>query len=403
MAGGPATELRESVTLLLREWWLFVGGLLGVLCYGGWVLASGVVFRRVTPLASVRTVAGFAIDAATVFAVLAWLVLPALVAVALVERRLQNASGNLVDDYRLDHPSVLLAIPGLVLLGCLAATVTVGESTAVVAVALVASVHLLVRTVAYGYRVYTLSLPRLFSALLFLTAATLAGGALVQMAALSGPVGEWVANAGVDTVVRTQLPAAGIDPASVPGLVVAVPAVLASAYLLLQLVAGSVVRLRAPLEDPNRRAGQRFPIMPPVSTGAGGGGDGAVAVDDGPANDAVDDATAATDDDRSQTRVFSPNAPLADERRPEVDGAGVADDAVSPDDEASAGRDPADEASDDTGTESEESTEGWMDDTAVFTADAAGTAPDQCPDCGREIPLETTVTFCPNCGERLEE
>ncbi|GGN90669.1 zinc ribbon domain-containing protein [Haloarcula pellucida] len=390
-------EFRRSISLLRSEVWVLTGALLGALCYGAWVLATGIAVGSATPgLASsvVTTVGDVTVTGLSVLALVLWVVVPAIAVSVLAGRRFRNEHGNLEKRYRLDHPALLLALPGLVMGGCLVATVTAGRSPAVTAIALVASVHLLVRTVAYGYRVYTLSVPRLFTASLAVGGAALAGGWLVAATVLaerSETAGGLVARSGLSSVVETGLTLAGVGPADALAVLVSVPALLATAYLAVQLVAGTVVRIQAPLSNPTRRPGQRFPIMPPVSRGDAGE-NGAVAVgsgsDDGEADtvdevsaedepDTTDDASA---DDRSHTRVFTPDDPVPENSGTPTEVATV----------------------DGMGHDEDDTDDGWEDDTAVFSFDREDSSPDVCEGCGETIAADAEVSFCPNCGERLD-
>lgn len=376
---------------------MLVGGVVGALSYGLWVLATGIAVGSATPgLANggVTTVGGATVTGLSVIGLVLWVLLPAAVVSALAGRRFVNEHGNLDNRYRLDHPSLLLAPPGLVLFGSLAATVTTGRSAALTAITLVASVHLLVRTVAYGYRVYTLSVPRLFTALLAAAVAALAGGVLVAatlLADLSATANGPVARAGVPTVVETGLTLAGVAPADALAGLVAVPALLATAYLAVQLVAGTAVRMRAPLANPTRRPGQRFPIMPPVShgdsaenhdgtAGHGTAGSDAAPVGDAPSETDPDAAADESDDDRSHTRVFTPDEPAPGDSDATTEVATV--DGMAPDED---------------GTDDE-----WEDDTAVFSFDREDSSPDACDACGETIAADAEVSFCPNCGDRLD-
>lgn len=390
-------EFRRSISLLRSEVWVLTGALLGALCYGAWVLATGIAVGSAIPgLASsaVTTVGDVTVTGLSVLALVLWVVVPAIAVSVLAGRRFRNEHGNLEKRYRLDHPALLLALPGLVMGGCLVATVTAGRSPAVTAIALVASVHLLVRTVAYGYRVYTLSVPRLFTASLAVGGAALAGGWLVAATVLaerSETAGGLVTRSGLSSVVETGLTLAGVGPADALAVLVSVPALLATAYLAVQLVAGTVVRIQAPLSNPTRRPGQRFPIMPPVSRGDAGE-NGAVAVgsgsDDGEA-DTVDEVSAedepdttgdASDDDRSHTRVFTPDDPVPENSGTPTEVATV----------------------DGMGHDEDDTDDGWEDDTAVFSFDREESSPDVCEACGETIAADTGVSFCPNCGERLD-
>ncbi|WP_135303220.1 zinc ribbon domain-containing protein [Haloarcula amylovorans] len=405
----PVEEFRRSLSLLATEWWVLVGGLAGYLFYGAWVVLTGTAVGRIVPGfadATVLTVGNAAVTGLSAVAVVAWLLVPAAVAAWLTNGWFRNRHGNLVKRYRLNHPSVLVAPPGVVLLGCLLVSLAIGSTLAVTAVALVASVHLLVRTVVYGYRVYSLSVPPLFTLFLYVTGVTLAAGWLVQatfLGSVSPSVGRLVTAAGVEQVVETGLELTGVGPSAAFAAVVAVPAFLSTAYLLAQQVAGATVRSNAPLAEPSRRPGQRFPIMPPVARTEGGrdrarpestsdgviegealsdengGGDENVAESE-TAETAVEDEDG---DQSSNTRVFTPDEAVPEDMETNV-GSGVTT---------------FDDTDDSSDTEADD--DGWLDDTAVFSPERRD-ASEACPACGREIPPETTATFCPDCGERLD-
>ncbi|MBX0294545.1 zinc ribbon domain-containing protein [Haloarcula nitratireducens] len=408
--GFPVEEFRRSLSLLATEWWVLVGGLAGYLFYGAWVVLTGLAVGRLVPGfvdAAVLTVGGVPVTGLSVVAVVAWLLVPATVAAWLTNGRFRNRHGNLAKRYRLNHPSVLVAPPGIVLLGCLLVSLAIGSTPIAIAVALVASVHLLVRTVVYGYRVYSLSVPPLFTLFLFATGAALAAGWLVQatfLGSVSPSVGNLVSAAGVDGVVETVLELTGVGPGTALTAVVATPALLSTTYLLAQQIAGAVVRSKAPLAEPSRRPGQRFPIMPPVAQAEGGRsgaragstsdratGDETLSDADGERGEnAAESETAETTvgdegDRSSNTRVFTPDQSVPEEMETNV-GSGVTT------------FDDADGSSD---TEGED--DGWLDDTAVFSPERRDASTSEaCPACGREIPPETTATFCPDCGERLD-
>jgi hypothetical protein len=323
-----------------------------------------------------------------VFAAVGWILVPAIVAAALLDRALKNTRGNLASRYRFDHPSALVAPSGLVVLALVAASVATGPSPVLVAAGAVAAAHLFVRTLAYGYRVYTFSLPPLLSLLSVLAAASLAVAWLVHapaLGALSGVLGDRLAAAGVESVAETLFAASGADAAALRSAAVMGPAVLAAAYLVAQSVGGLVVALRAPLENPQPRPGQRYPSVGrrTAATSAAPGGPGQ---DDGTVTDEAAPADADTSDDTDEasadadesggTRVFTPDQPLPDERAAAENETTASD-----------------------GTTADE----WFADTAVYTDDAAGEGTsDRCPACHADVPADGSARFCPNCGERLD-
>jgi hypothetical protein len=335
-----------------------------------------------------------------------WLLVPAVVATWLLERQLANPHGNLQSHYRVEPPWVLVAPSAVVALVALIAGVAVGPRPPVVAVGVVASTHLFVRTVAYGRRVYSFSPRRLFTLLSVVSAAALAAGWLVHAPRLPGVVGRQVARADVASLVETGTAIAGTTPATALGVLVAVPALLSGLYLLVQSLAARRVRSRAPLARPDKRAEQRFPIMPPVPASERPGA--TVSEPSGPPTDDTSDDSAETEsdpdtaeaeptageeepapaetesdpapseDDKSQTRVFTAEEPVPDG---DAEPTQLADE----DDE------------DDDGDDDD----GWIDDTAVFSPDRGSGDSGECESCGETLPADASVTFCPNCGQKI--
>ena len=391
----PAEELRRSVAVLATEWWLVAGGLAGYLTYGAWVVGTGLALDSLAPslaTTSPATVGSTTVTGPVVLAAVAWLLVPAVVAAWLLDRRLSNVNGNLVSQYRIDHPGVLPAPSGVLMLVVTVVALAVGPRAPVLALMVVTGVHLFVRTVSFGRRVYSFSPKPLFTALSAVSGLALAAAWLVHAPGLPGTVGERVASAGVDVVVATGLGAVGVAPGTATGYLVAVPALLSGLYLAVQTLVARRVRARAPLADPYPKRGeQRYPIMPPVADSSrpgppANGGTSPSTVDPSSATtdtssattsasagtaDAKQTADAPTDDD-SHTRVFSTDEPIPD-----------GEDAMA----AVAG-------------EEEEQEDGWIDDTAIFSPDGATSSADECGECGEELPRES-VTFCPNCGDRV--
>lgn len=375
-----AAELRRSLSLLSTEWWLPVGGVLVYLLFGGWVVATGIAVTTLAPwLAStaVGPTTGLA-----VFAAVAWLLLPAVAVAWLLDRWLSNNYGNLLSHYRINNPGVLVAPAGVLATLFPVVAVILGPRPPVVAFGLVAGTFLLVRTVAYGRRVYSFSSRPLFSLLTAVSGAALAAAWLVHAPRLPGAVGEQVGRAGIEPVARTVTTALGTTPETALGLLVAVPAVVSGLYLVVQVAVSRRVREQAPLADPDKRAEQRFPIMPPVPAGERPGGTPSGPPSNTPSESpgtasgagqsssesASTSASASTDDD-SDTRVFTTDEPVPDEV-PEVEAAADND--------------------------------GWIDDTSVFSPDSATDgATGSCEACGKSLPGDASVTFCPNCGQQI--
>lgn len=392
--GDPAAELRRSLSLLTTEWWLPVGVVLGYLLVGGWVVVTGIAVATFAPSLPSTTVGPT--TGGVVFAAVAWVLVPAVVSAWTLDRRLSNNYGNLLSRYRIDNPGVLVAPSGVLALLFAVVAVALGPRPPVVALGLVAGSHLFVRTVAYGRRVYSVSSRPLFSLLTAVSGGALAAAWLVQAPRLPGVAGRQVRRAGVAGVVDTATTALGTTPDTALGLLVAVPALVSGLYLVVQVGVSRRVRARAPLSDPDKRAEQRFPIMPPVPAGERPGAtpsgppthdttaassDAATPSSDGgtPSSDggsaAASSAPAETSpDDNSDTRVFTTDEPVPDEV-PEVEVEG------------------ADDADED---------DGWIDDTSVFSFDgAAGGSSGSCEACGESLPGDSSVTFCPNCGQQI--
>jgi len=411
-------EVRESAALLRVETWLFVGVAVAWLVYGGWVLATGLLLAQFPGLERtvLTTFAGRTVSLRTVLAAGLWLGGPSLATVVLINRRLRNRHGNLADAYRLDHPSVLLAIPGSVLIGCLLVTLTLGQRGPLTVVALFGTVHLVVRTVAYGHRVYTLSVPPFLSLLVFVSAVSLSTGWLVQTVTAPGvpsALSPWLTQAGVSPVGETALQLMGVQPAQAISLFIAVPGVLASAYLLFQLLAGAAVRIRAPLSNPQRRPDQRFPVMPPVGTvqnaeespAAEQAADAAPKSRDqtGGETDTGDAGSDVESPGHTGTRVFSPDEVPAAE--PAVHESAQNNAQASDDDTDPAG--PVDHSGRDTDSETggpdetpSTTDEAWMDDTSVFTPGGRDAGQSYCSECGESLPSDADT--CPSCDDPVD-
>lgn len=399
----PAEELRRSVAVLATEWWFIIGVLAGYLAYGVWVIGTGLALEAAAPpLATdtVTTVGATPVTGLAVFAAVAWLLAPAVTAAWLLDRQLSNVNGNLVSQYRIDHPGVLPAPSGVLMVLAAVVGVALGPRLPVIAAMALTAVHLLVRTVAFGRRVYSFSPKPLFAVMTAASGLALAAAWLVHAPRLPGTVGEQVVAAGVPGVVETGLTVAGVGSGLALGVLVTVPALLSGLYLAVQTVVARQVRSQAPLANPVKRAEQRYPIMPPVADSSrpgpptpstngssSSGGSDSTSSADNTSTSSTDSTTTssaeatesessepATDDDSSHTQVFTTDEPIPDD-----------------DEEAMTAVADAEEDEDD---------DGWVDDTAIFSPEGATSSDDECGECGEEIPRDS-VTFCPNCGERV--
>jgi len=332
-------ELGRSARLLVdEERWLFLGLVVGGIGYLVWLAGTGVAVSQAAELVdgsySVDPWSTGAGALAVTFAVL-WILLPSLLAVRYVAGNLTNLRGNVEQCYRFDRPLVAL-VPPLVVLGAGVALGAVRGAVTwhVLAVLGLASTLLLVRTVAYGYRVYSFSTPRLLQALVFACAVVATVTVVSLASSLTGHtalVEAAAARYGVATIAFGTVSRAGVSAPTLPLVAVATPAVLAFAYVWVQLFASLVVRLRRPdVPRSEIRAGQRYPqvVQPGTSDrlamGTASGGSGGSTESDGEADaqsgngqsagsatastaDATaDESEEATTDSVGQTRVYTP-------------------------------------------------------------------------------------------------
>jgi hypothetical protein len=326
ISSGKRRELVDSVRLHVgQERRLFAGLVLGALGYPVWVAGTGVAVEQflgvtVGPV-SVEPWSGSA-GLLVLAYLLLWVIGPSVIAVLFVVRELTNIRGNIEKHYRFDNPGALLAVPAIAFGVVLLVAVLTGFGFWGRVAVGGASVVVLVRTVAYGYRVYALSAPRLLQALLFVAAMVTTLAMASRAAGLAGQEGSLTAAAGRYGVQWVTAGTVAVGVTSVELLPLAgvlAPAALALTYVGCQLVAGQVVRIRQP-EIPRSavRAGQRYPatVQPAGRRAAGkptakateettGNGDG------GADGDAATDAQAVESEPPGEepfgdTRVYSP-------------------------------------------------------------------------------------------------
>jgi len=257
---GTRRELVDSFRLLVgEERWLFAGLAGGAVGYLIWVAGTGAAVEPVAD-AFAETLS---VDRESVevwaFAVL-WVLLPSMVAARYVVDHLTNLRGNVEQCYRFDQPLTLLGPPALVVLVTVVFATVQGRvgPTALVALG-AANVFLLVRTVAYGYRVYSLSVPRALQGLLVFAALALSLGIVCRIAPLAGhealveSMADRYGVGGTVTLGASAVPVLELAGALVPGA-------LAFAYVWVQIFASLVVRIQGP-DVPRSaiRAGQRYP------------------------------------------------------------------------------------------------------------------------------------------------
>ena len=384
------------------ERWLPGGLVVALVAYALWVGLTGAALSflaeatagpiTLSPWTTLSTVA------VVVVAVL-WIVGPAALATVLVGDRVTNANDNLRVGYRLRHPLLLLWPPALVLAAGYVALVGTGQAGPAVSAVLVAgAVWLAVRTAAYAYRVFSLSLPVVAWLLMFLTGAALAAGTLVRGGLAVGREA-LVTNvlSGIATQIGVPALAAfhtgsyavgGVDVPLTVVVAVAVPVGGTTVYLAGQLAWSAVDRLRQPtVRRPELRTGQRYPRFArpttesaddagtggrasrsasdsAAATGVDGTTDSAPTAADDPSDGGTDSPTE-TSDDATHTRVFRPPD---DADLDAVDG--ISD---GPSDGGVVGRE-----------------------TRILN----GSDEDSCPECGET--LEAGASRCPRCETVLD-
>lgn len=429
---------------------LFGGGLLALVVYALWVGLSGAALTFGADALNVSLSPEPWTGAKTglvAVALLAWVLVPAAVGARLLVGQLTNESGNIAQQYRYRHPSALLAPPVVLLAVAAVATVALaGPPWPVFAVLVLAALFVLVRTVAYGYRVFSLSAPRALAAAAGLSFLALAVALLTGGAVLAGrrdylvSVVEGVAGAvGVDGAVWLVDGRVTVAGATLPAAVAAavtVPVGLSVLYLLVQTLAGVVDRVREPdVPRSELRTGQRYPDFARPTTGRTGGAGGPASGSTSTSSPSrPSTGSGSTSGSGSGTGSTSPSASSGSSSSPpdtspdtadptETDGVRDSDESDSPtvdtgpgdpeltddvsntrvytppgdgdddEDPLSLGADSGDERAD-AGTDA---TAGG----AAGAGDAAGaTADDVCPECGESH--DPGAVFCPACGAALE-
>jgi len=302
-SGGTRRELADSVRLLVREeLWLFAGLLGGSVGYVIWVAGTGAAVEEFVRVLADELPLDRGSTELWVFALL-WVVVPSAVAVRYVVDHLTNLRGNVEQCYRVDQPLVLLGPPAALVLAAAVYGAVLGRLDATVLVAVgAANVVLLVRTVAYGYRVYSLSVPRLLQGLLLVAAGAVSVGLVGRIAPMAGKsalVDGVVAQYGLDGTVSfgtSSVPVLAFVGATAPGVV-------AVSYLWVQIFASLIVRIRRP-DVPRSaiRAGQRYPQVVQPGT------DRRLAMGTAPEADDEDEAQGETADDAGDVQPAGASA-----------------------------------------------------------------------------------------------
>lgn len=404
---GTRRELEDSVRLLVgEERPLFLGLAAGAVGYLIWLSGTGVAVDQFLEAAlgpvSVDPWSTEADLLAATYLVL-WVFAPSLLAVRLVVGELTNIRGNIEKRYRMDQPLVLLVVPLAAVLVVLVAGLATGFGFWTLLGLGAASVVLLVRTVAYGYRVYSLSFPRLLQGLVFVAAVVVSLAVASRTARLAGQEAFVRAAATRYGVHALTFGIVDLGPVSTPLLPFAgavVPALLALAYVWFQIMASLVVRIRRPdVPRSEIRAGQRYPsvVQPGTSRRLAMG-------------------TAPDEDEESRRRRGheADTAGTSDRRRTGGRDAGPHDGSSTAEGTADGGS-----VEDGTGTASDLA-EDQFGDTRVYTPPDARDAEEQvdestdvvdgdsvkselCPICGATYEADTDRTHCPNCNAVLEQ
>jgi hypothetical protein len=388
--------------------WLLKGVVLGYFGYTGWVVVTGGVLYGLSRVLDVTSLAaplsGAAIGLGALAAVL-WLIVPGLAAVWYATREVTNRHGNLEQCYRTPYPLVLVVPPAALLLAGLVAGLVLGAfSTALLAVLAAPAVLLAARVYAYSHRVFSLSVPTLGKAVVFLTAVGLFVGWFAHVVVLAGEqarVAPALEAVGVADLAFGTVALGGYTAVTVPLVVVALPVAAATAYLMVQLVASAVTLARSPsVPSGDVRPGQRVPdrvtVTSPARTPRANGGTSA-------------GVGSATDQDTTSVSESSEGGTDSDASSP-ADPADGADDSAEEDDEDEMVDSPGDtrvftpgSGGEQTDTQVFTGSEDDGDDDTKLYAGGDGPDPDRCPECSASLGFDADVAFCPNCGASLTE
>jgi hypothetical protein len=422
-----ASSVRLAVSGELR---LFAEIGVAVLAYAIWVGLTGAALSfgadaatlslSPTPWTETNTVV------VAVVAV-AWLVVPAALAARLLVDLLTNESDNLSQQYRFHHPSALLVPPAALFVAAGVAVVALDPAPWPLLVGLVAvSTFVLVRTVAYSYRVFALSAPRVLQAIVFvaalvlaaalLTGAAVAAGREAFLAAVLSGFGDAVDLAGLGflvdgrVVVRVGTASAGLP--AVVAAAVAATVGLAALYLVVQTVAAGVARLREPdVPRARLRTGQRHPEFARSTTDTKRSGPSSPATSaalDGGSKTGDDDVSAPADTPASGDASASGDTPAEGGSPAAGDAEGdeeMIDEArrtkvyTPPEDtDADSRSGPDGEGGGETGGAAGADEWAGPDETAEMPTEIIT---DACPACEESLDPDADYGFCPACGEQL--
>ncbi len=435
-------ELAGSLRLLwTAELWLYGGAVTVLAGFILWVGATGGALAYGADFAGIElSVIEWSSATTVVFGVVAvlWLLAPAALVSYLLSRRLTNVSGNVHTHYRVQHPSLLVA--PFVVLYALGIAVAVGldEVTPALAGALtVVGLLVLIRTIAYSYRVFSLSVPLLLYAGLFLSlilvaVTILVGAGLVAgrrpfVEAAAAGVGDLLGTGVIEDIVLGSRTVGPVTVPTLPALTAGLPVGIAVLYILVQSASGLVARLRKPdVPRSKLRTGQRYPAFAHPISGQSAGdtttaGDTTVSDGAGTADSGVDESAVAgavgnagaggeaveasdsdasgddagheteADDAVSHTRVYT--APDDADFDGTVPGVEDVPDATPADE--SGGMGPDTELTDEYG----ETAVADESDETTSADDADGY---RCPTCDTQFDPDTNFAYCPTCGTELQ-
>lgn len=382
---------------------LLAGALAVAVGYAAWVGATGMALAvgfglggQPTAVATWEATSPVAVGVAA----LAWVVVPAAVVTALVDRAVTNSNGTVRQQYRVTHPFLLVA-PFLLLfaVGVGVAVVVGGRPVAVLAGLSAVGLFALFRTVPASYRVFSFSHPRLVEGLLFValavdsvalpvSAATLTGRQAVVDAASTG-LGQRFGTSVIGTVLTGSTTVAGVTVPYLLGASAGVPVVLALAYFVVQGAVAGVTRLRSPdVPRGNLRTGQRYPDFARPVRGASGTGSTPRSSSTKPASTEPTSAGSAGSTDAST--VAQTQATSDGDTATETAGSDVSDGESEEDDvsHTKVFKPPSDGDVDaDGATDGEETVvgDGYV-----------------CPSCEDRFGPDASFEYCPACGSELE-
>jgi hypothetical protein len=413
-------ELSGSIRLVWHnERWLWSGVVAVLAGFALWVGATGAALNYGAEFAGQPlSVSAWSTTTTLVLGIVSvlWVVAPAALVTYLVDGYVTNVSGNVHTHYRVDHPSTLV-VPVLALYAVGAGgAVAVGAVPAALAATLTAiGLLLLVRTLAYSYRVFSFSVPAVVQFSLFLSLAVTAVALLAGVATLAGRrafvkdaaagLGDVLGSATVTDALVGTTTVGPVTVSTLLGLAAALPAGLTLVYLLAQSLVGTVNRARKPdVPRSQLRTGQRYPeFARPVSASASD----SPPAKGGPATDGTESASANTPTDTGSSE------PATTAETGASTGAAAGDSDTQREDSADdvshtkvfTAPDDGEFEADVPGVDGTPGASESDDETAVVGGRGGTPAGDggyRCPTCDDSFDSDTNFAYCPTCGTELE-